>query len=415
VARWLCLPPLRLLVARLCHRPLPLRVARLCHRPLPLRVARLCLRLLRPLVARRRLPRLLRRPERRPALLLPPPPPPAAGAAAAAGPTDVPLERIDEEWTTTPNAPPSAQSHQPGKPLDDDIPTYRDDKRPLARRGAWRIGEPEISPGKMPTGERIAPWLPKGSRKYAAVLFAAMLLMGVFVGGAVKPMVDRLMGNKGADEVTLLIRTVPAGATVELAGKALEGTTPMAIDVPLDEGEHKLSFTLGDDGDKVATAFKVAEGQTFVDVEAALLESGEVEVKSRPKGASILIDGKTVGETPATIDVAYDTVHKLELKLDGYKTETRTIGRERPQSQKIKVTLQKKGGAGEVVLLSNPVAEVLMNGKLVGRTGTDTFKVPYGEHDVSLRVPSLGVEAEYTITVPERGVGRYYFDLGAGG
>ncbi len=333
---------------------------------------------------------------------------------AAAGPNEVPLERIDEEWTTNPNAPPSAASHQPGKPLEDDVPTYRDDKRPLARRGAWRIGEPEISPGKMPTGERIAPWLPKGSRKYAAVLFAAMLVLGVFVGGVVQPTVDRLLGNKRADEVTLLIRSVPAGATVQLGGKALEGTTPLAVDAPLEEGEHKLSFTLGD-GDKVSTTFEVGEGQTFVDVEAALLESGKVEIKSRPKGASILIDGKEVGETPATIDVSYDKVHELELKLDGYKTETRTISRERPEEHKMKVTLQKKGGAGEVVLLSNPVAEVLLNGKVVGRTGTETLKVPYGEHDVSLRVPNLGVEAEYTITVPETGVGRYYFDLGAGG
>lgn len=53
-------------------------------------------------------------------------------------------------------------------------------------------------------------------------------------------------------------------------------------------------------------------------------ESGSVEISSDPSGADIYVDGKFVGETPSTLQLAAGT-HHLEVKTAGRKSWERNL------------------------------------------------------------------------------------------
>lgn len=331
------------------------------------------------------------------------------------------VERIDEEWGTLRGAPASkAAPERAGKPLENDHFAYTEDRRPLAYRGAWKIGEPDISPRKMGADARgrhvVRAFLPKGTRKWAALAFVTASAAGFFVTSLLAPFLEEALGGdvpRGA--VALLATTYPPGAKVSIDGTPVPGRTPLLADVDLTPGKHEVTLTLPD-GEETTTRVKLAEGQTSLTVRESLIDGGEVKVETRPKGATILLDGEKVGESPLTLDdVPYDRVHQLEARRDGYLSETVELATDRPPLHVVKLRLQKAGKVGKVVLLTHPASEVWLDGKLARQTGNDEMSAPVGEHDVRFLVPGLGVDVTYNIEVPEAGVSRYYFDLTSGG
>lgn len=50
--------------------------------------------------------------------------------------------------------------------------------------------------------------------------------------------------------------------------------------------------------------------------------STDLSVSTEPPDAKIEVDGRDFGETPKTITLDSDRSHTMELKLDGYETET---------------------------------------------------------------------------------------------
>ncbi len=330
---------------------------------------------------------------------------------------NVPFERLDHEWRTRPDAPPSHAHKDPdtaGKPLETDHVAYTEDKRPLARRGAWKIGETEISPGVMPAGKRLArSFLPPGSRKWAAMVFVLMGVGGAAATSFLGPMIDKAMGSEqaSAGQVTLVIRTIPSGATVTLDGVALEGTTPMAVSTPLAAGEHQVGLKLGD-REPVESTITLAEGEDIVVVNRPLLEAGKIKVRTVPAGAAVFLDGQDMGPSPITLgDVSYGQPHRIEGKKEGYETASIDIPLDRPAKHAVKLALTKKGGNGRVIITSNPTAQMRVDGEPVGATGLIERQLPVGEHDVMLVIPGLDLSASYQVTIPESGVAKYYFDL----
>jgi serine/threonine protein kinase len=355
------------------------------------------------------------------ALPPPPPPPPGGGAPAAAAPNPAlagPVERIAEEWGTMRGAPGSKPApDRAGKPLDGDHFAYGDDRRPLAYRGAWSIGEPDISPGEIGGSDRVVRrFLPPGTRKWAALAFLLMTAAGWFAASIVKPMVEAaLMPVEATGAVSVLVSTNPPGASVTLDDRPLPGRTPLLVDVDLEPGDHELRLNLPGE-DTVRTTVELPKGQRFLAVRETLVEGGEVRVKTKPAGATIFLDGKEVGTSPATLpDVSYEREHRLEARLDGYVTATKVLATDRPAVHIETLKLAKAGRVGKVIIYTNPTADVYIGGKRLGRSGPERLSAPAGEHEVLLAIPGLAVEARYQIEIPADGVGNYYFDLSTGG
>jgi hypothetical protein len=51
-----------------------------------------------------------------------------------------------------------------------------------------------------------------------------------------------------------------------------------------------------------------------------------LEVVSRPAGAQIILDGRSIGKTPMTIPDVAPGDHNIRLELDGFKGWTTTVG-----------------------------------------------------------------------------------------
>jgi serine/threonine protein kinase len=351
----------------------------------------------------------------------PPPPPPAGGAAPAAGAPNIPLERIDEEWRTDPRSPPSkAALERAGKPLENDHFAYREDRRPMARRGAWKVGDPDISPGNLPADERgrrlAAQFFPTGSGKWAVLAFIGAVIAGISVEPVVAPVLRPLLGRSdgAAGGVTVLFQTTPPGATVTLGDEKLEGTTPIVLDVDLAPGSHKVTFKR-EGSDVVVATLDLKEGERFAAVEAGMYETGSIEVIPRPSTAEISLDGTVIGKGTQTIkNVSYDRPHEITATLAGYETAKVTVPIDRPTKHVVKVTLQKSGEKGKLVVVTNPSAQLSLDGKRIGASGGAAREVAAGEHDLVVAIPNLGYEARTRITVPAGATARYFFDLTAG-
>ena len=51
----------------------------------------------------------------------------------------------------------------------------------------------------------------------------------------------------------------------------------------------------------------------------------EVTFDSEPQGAEVTVNGRVIGKTPTTIQLDKKTDQSVSFKLEGYKTQTRTL------------------------------------------------------------------------------------------
>jgi PPM family protein phosphatase len=138
---------------------------------------------------------------------------------------------------------------------------------------------------------------------------------------------------------TLIVNSVPAGASVKLDGKDA-GITPLTLSVP--SGTHRLALTL--DGYKnYGLITKIWAGETTI-VSVKLVpvftpKTGTLLVESVPSGASVKLDGKDVGKTPLDPLIVSAGSHKLIFTLTGYKVLSKTVTIKAGQTTTVKAKL----------------------------------------------------------------------------
>ena len=130
----------------------------------------------------------------------------------------------------------------------------------------------------------------------------------------------------------ILVRTEPPGAVVTVDGEG-RGTTPLSLqDVAY--GEHEVAVGLtGFSSLSRTVTISAAETVATVGVTLTLerdlaprpdaVETGLLEVESRPPGARVLLDGGLVGNTPMRIDVPIGR-HQIRIEVDGYQAWSTT-------------------------------------------------------------------------------------------
>jgi serine/threonine protein kinase len=124
----------------------------------------------------------------------------------------------------------------------------------------------------------------------------------------------------------LLLTSKPAGADVFINGAKQSGQTPLTL--PLAAGSYNLVLRLAG-YDAYAGSVQVKDNiQTQLDVplkEKSTVKVAWAEVETTPKGAEILVDGTSTGQTtPSRVQVPAG-LHTVTVRLAGFAPVRRTI------------------------------------------------------------------------------------------
>ncbi|MFN2549593.1 MAG: PEGA domain-containing protein [Myxococcales bacterium] len=182
----------------------------------------------------------------------------------------------------------------------------------------------------------------------------------------------------------LTLTSVPSGANVAIDGKEI-GITPWSGEIR--PGNHKVG---------VAAAGFVKEERIVQvqpsrdsDVTFALNREpgpGKLHVETEPPEAVVSIDGKQVGTSPYTGEVAPGD-HQLVVADEGYKTIAQDLTLDPGQQLSLKLALQSATGTQVpplVAVASDPQgAQLFLDGKLVGPTPIKARSTP-GPHEIKL-------------------------------
>ncbi len=198
----------------------------------------------------------------------------------------------------------------------------------------------------------------------------------------------------------LSIDAVPIGAKVQIDGEPA-GEAPFQ-DLPVEAGEHVLLI----EAERYLPLQQTLEitGRNIAQQLALELDPAwaEVTVDSLPPGASILVDGEPVGETPAVLEILGGE-RQLILQLAGYADWQQALVIEPGQPQAID-TVALLPAAGVLELSSEPSgANVTLDGEFQGQTPLSLELTPDREHRLAVFKPGY---RRYNGTVQLPAAGR---------
>jgi serine/threonine protein kinase len=237
----------------------------------------------------------------------------------------------------------------------------------LNRPGADPTGNTSVTP----VGRNIAPPMQKQPAKKAGnsmvlkVAFA-LLLVGA-LGGVGAFVATNLLQGKGTIVVT--VSGAAQDAEVLIDGKLhLERASPSVAINGVSAGEHLLIVQKA--GFKTYTGQIVVQPNKAATINATLKRVGDrVRVVSEPVGASVFLNGNVTGEkTPTNLeDVEGGTVHRIVVRLEGYKEVAQEIEVEPGQNKTLHFLLRPE--KVKVKILSTPPGAVaFLDGVEVGKT-----------------------------------------------
>jgi hypothetical protein len=210
--------------------------------------------------------------------------------------------------------------------------------------------------------------------------------------------VSHLRGRAAPLRPALLLVSQPSGASVELDGRLLAGTTPLALP-RASIGPHRVRLSKGGYG-AVERHCEVGPREPTL-VEAVLPPlTHRVTVRSVPEGASVYFDGALQnGTTPLTVEAVSGEFHALRLERGGFEV---ALARVTPEdTEKIIVLVPERGARGAIMVHDDSGAEIWIDGGPTGfRTPAPPLSVAAGRHEVSLRVDQ-GPARSASVTVKE--------------
>jgi len=110
----------------------------------------------------------------------------------------------------------------------------------------------------------------------------------------------------------------PIGAQVEVDGRLLPGETPLQL--PLPPGEARRVRVLLDRHRPWSGTVDLLPGEQRVLSVELVPQRGQLDVRSNPSGAEVLLDGLPIGTTPLRLeDLSLDEGPRLLLRRAGYQ------------------------------------------------------------------------------------------------
>jgi serine/threonine-protein kinase len=120
--------------------------------------------------------------------------------------------------------------------------------------------------------------------------------------------------------------------------------------------------------------------------------TGTLSVASEPPGATLFVDDREVGTTPATVPALATGSHRVRLVLAGHHDHEGALEIRANETHAVTQTLAPVAPEGPVAhgrltLTSRPPAEVFLRGESLGRTPLRDVEVPAGVLPLELETP----------------------------
>jgi formylglycine-generating enzyme required for sulfatase activity len=195
------------------------------------------------------------------------------------------------------------------------------------------------------------------------------------------------------------LSSVPAGATIEVDGKAA-GVTPAKVE--MDSGIRRVQLSAP--GLRVWTSsVVVAAGvpQTIGPIALGAADA-RVTVRSVPSGAQVTTGGSFRGVTPVTLELAPGVSHSITIARAGYAPWTREVFGESGKESQLDARLTAL--LVDVRIQGQPAdAEVFVNGDSRGKAPA-SLQLPASRHHIEVR--KEGYKPFVTDMVLAPGIGR---------
>ncbi|WP_320170686.1 PEGA domain-containing protein [Maridesulfovibrio sp.] len=265
--------------------------------------------------------------------------------------------------------------------------------RPKAASVSASAVKPAPEPAPQP--QIKTPVYTEPAPKSGGIKSAVFFILGLIVLAAAGWGAWMFLGNS---EPMLTVVSVPAGADV-FVDSGRVGKTPVTInEVPT--GTRKIRV--------VRDRYEPFEENVYVDrgktknMNVSLVPLfGDLEVTSEPAGATVLINGESVGNTPLSLPEFEYGDYRLKLVLDRYLPVTREFTL--PKGGKINISESLVSEFGNIEIASEPAgASVFLDGKKIGVTPYTASDVKRGKHSIKLSLSRHGGYSE-TVDVPSGG------------
>ena len=205
---------------------------------------------------------------------------------------------------------------------------------------------------------------------------------------------------------TVVVNTEPAGAAVVIDGEA-HGSTP--VSATLKTGAHTIE--LSKDGVRRTMTVNVSANQQlsqFIEMPKAVAGTGDLQVRTDPPGARVVVDGQARGTSPVTVQGLTPGNHVVVLQNDlGSVNEDVTI--QPGATASLVVPLKAPQGApvsGWISITAPTELQVLESDRLLGTSRTDRIMVAAGRHDIVVSNEALGYSSTQSIQVAPGQVAR---------
>ena len=178
----------------------------------------------------------------------------------------------------------------------------------------------------------------------------------------------------------LSVSSVPPGAAVLIDNKQVGVTPWLGV---IEAGRHQLVLRKKDRRE-LASDFEMPDRDLSLHFELpvpAANNAPRLVVTSKPDGATVLVDGEDVGQTPWSGAVKPGS-RKLRLQMAGFLPEEREIKAVQNREMEVSFALARVAGPAKVVIETDPPgAEVAVDGEEKGQSPI-TLEMEPGEHEI---------------------------------
>ena len=163
-------------------------------------------------------------------------------------------------------------------------------------------------------------------------------------------------------------------------------------------GEADLLQLIGQvDVAGIATAGRTAAARAISSLAPADGASGSAVIQSDPPGATVLLDGAALGQTPLQIPAMAPGMYALLLDMPGHEEQLAELTIRAKKEAKVEVKMTAMAQVRIAVLEGAPAATVYVDGRPRGIAPVEVDSLSAGEHEVIVMAPG---HRETRLSVP---------------
>ncbi|MCA1561127.1 MAG: PEGA domain-containing protein [Acidobacteria bacterium] len=219
----------------------------------------------------------------------------------------------------------------------------------------------------------------------------------------------------------MIVESSPAGVPVFVDGVP-GGVTPATLSVKA--GAHIVELR-GRGAPRVFPVKIAAGGQVSQYVELATVSAaapalasvGQLDVRSDPPGARVLLDGEFRGVSPVVVRDLAPGQHLVVLQTDGGVSAQHTVVVEPGVIASLVVPLAGPSAgpvSGWVSIVAPFIVNIFEGGKLLGTSETERILITTGRHELEIVNETLGFRVTKVLQVPPGKVARLTIELPLG-